>query len=105
MDLVIAQASAVARFMPVIRKGVLSRVQPVETAAIRADPEYTSPVFVNSLDGVDAQAITRIALVLVALEAVPIIPVQAVAGAQPQKPQVILDDALYPSLKRFSIDG
>ncbi len=63
--------------MPVMLKGLLSRVEAVEPSSGRADPENAIAIQVNNSDPVIAQAVGIIRIVPVGFQVVSIIPVQS----------------------------
>ena len=85
--------------MPIVRKGVLRRVQFVEPSRDSGDPKHAGAISVNRSDEVFAQAVWVTRVVPVGLQIVPVMPEQTVDSAEPQEPVLILHDAPRESLK------
>src|SRR5262249_61157026 len=85
--------------MPIVRKGVLRRVQFVESSRDSGDPKHAGPISVNRSDEVFAQAVWVTRVVPVGLQIVTVMPEQTVDSAEPQEPVLILHDAPRESFK------
>src|SRR5262245_3680319 len=91
--------------MPIVRKGVLRRVQFVESSSDRGDPKHAGPISVNRSDEVFAQAVWVTRVVPVGLQIVSVMPEQTVDSSEPQEPQLTLHDAPCESLKSDIVYG
>ena len=102
--LIPAQAPIVGGVVPVVCERVPSRVRTVEPL-VRSDPERATAILVDGPDTIGTQAGRIARLVQVVLEAVPVVPVQAGRGRQPQEAVVVLRELSDPAPRRFAIDG
>jgi hypothetical protein len=89
-DVVVSQALAVVRVVPVVREGIAGRVETVQPAVRGADPENAGAIFVENLHRVFAEAGRVAGVVTVVAERVAVVAVEAVIGAEPQKTVVVL---------------
>ena len=68
-----------------------------------ADPETAVPIFIQSQYRILSQAVRIPTIVPVGLETVTVIPVQTIAGSEPQEPVIVLDDGGDPTLEPLPI--
>ena len=98
VDVVVAQAQKIRRIVEKMLELLTFRVKAVQSALTRANPQKSVLVFDNGCDPAVAEAGGHIGIGLECFEGIPIVSVQPILGAEPQKAAAILEDNEHRTL-------
>ena len=92
-------------FAPIASEAIAAAFIATQTATARANPQRVGMIYQQRPNIVDAQRRGIARIVAIARETRPIIPIQSVVGADPEKPALVLRDTLGTGGRQSLLDG